>query len=122
MSVIRRFLKKSLLLLALLGVTFGMPGAMLAAAAPVGQVQSAMHAQQSSGCMGCHMQTNGGVLHHGSMGGTSCMGAASCSMPAMPSAMVAVIPPQHDVWPIGPDCTGGRTPGGPDTRPPIVHA
>lgn len=122
MCVIRRFLKKSLLLLALLGLAFGMPGGIPAAAAPIGQAQSVMYTQQSGGCLGCHRQANGGAPNHGSMGGTSCMGAAGCSVPALPSAVVAVIPPQRDIRPIGPDCTGGRTPVGPDTRPPIVHA
>lgn len=117
----RRFLKKSLLLLALLGVVFGMPGRMLATAAPIGQAQSVMHTQQSGGCMGCRMQANAGAPNHGSMGGASCTGAAGCSVPAVPSAVVAVISPQRDIQSVGPDCTGGRTPGDPDTRPPIVH-
>jgi hypothetical protein len=121
-SVMRRFLKKSLLLLALLGVVFGMPGRMLATAAPIGQAQSVMNMQQSGGCMDCHMQANGGAPHHGSMGGMSCVGAASCAMPAMPSATVAVISPRCDIQPIGPDGTGGRSPCGPGTRPPIANA
>lgn len=121
--MMRRVLKKSLLLLALLGVVFGMAGTMPVAAAPVGHAQSAMLTQQSGGCMGCRsMQPNGGAPHHGSMGGTSCMGATGCSMPVVPSALVTVIPAQSDIQPVGPDRTGGRMPGGPDTRPPIVHA
>lgn len=126
MSVIRRLLRNSFLLLALLGVVSGMPGGMLAAtaAAPAGQTQSAAQTKQTSDCIACrHASANRCAPDQGGahMGGASCMGAASCSMLAAPSAVVATIFPQLGVRPVGPDRNGGRRLSGPDTRPPIAR-
>lgn len=124
MSVIRRLLRNGFLLLALLGVVSGMPGGMPAAtaAAPVGQVQSAVQAKQTSDCIACRHNRCAPDQGGAHMGGASCMGAASCSMLAAPSAVVATMSPQPGVRPVGPDRNGGRRLSGPDTRPPIAHS